>query len=112
MRKSKVITIEGRGEVTIKEVTPHAVYLAWSAQEGRMDEMLRLFDDAVDPGFDTVKTWYPSEIEAVVAGVLEVNSSFFGIAAMLKVDKALLEMLAAITTALPDAFAGSFKAAM
>ena len=32
MRQSKIITIEGRGEVTVKEVSPLAVYEAWGAE--------------------------------------------------------------------------------
>ena len=112
MRKIKVVQVEGRGEVTVKEVSPWGLYQAWNAGADKAGELLALLNDAVHPGFDEVRTWYPSELEQVVAGFLEVNEAFFGIAARLQLDGALREMLAALTNSLPAAFAASLKQAM
>lgn len=111
MRKVKVINIEGRGEVTVKEVSPYAVYQAWGESD-RLQALTRLFDDALSPSVADVKTWYSSEIEQVVAAFLEINSSFFGIARMLRADGLLNEMLVMISRHLPSAFVSSFSQAM
>lgn len=111
MRQSKIISIEGRGEITVKEVSPLAVYEAWGA-ENRLEEVKRLLEDALDPGFETIKTWYASEQEQVLTAFLEVNAAFFGIARALKVDGLLHEILTQIGSNLPAAFAASFKRAI
>lgn len=111
MRKSKIITIEGRGEVTIKEVSPYAVYQAWGSDD-RLKAIELLASDAIDPGLETVRGWYASEIEQVVSAFLEVNSSFFGIARQLKLDGLLNEIIKNLQTSLPGAFAASFNQAI
>jgi len=111
MRKVKVIQVEGRGEVTVKEVSPFAVYRAWSAED-RLEQLSALLEDSLQPSLEEVKTWYASEIEQVVDAWLKVNASFFGIAAMLKVDGVLREIVAAVTSSLPNAFAASLKQAI
>lgn len=111
MRQSKIISIEGRGEVTVKEVSPLAVYEAWGAED-RLSELKLLFDDALEPGFDVIKTWYASEQEQVVNALLEVNRSFFGLARALRVDGLLTEAMTRIKDSLPAAFAASFKRAI
>lgn len=111
MRQSKVITIEGRGEVIVKEVSPLAVYEAWGA-ENRLEELKRLLEDALDPGVETIKSWYASELEQVLTAFLEVNASFFGIARALKMDGLLGGILTQIGNSLPAAFAASFRRAI
>lgn len=111
MRQSKIITIEGRGEVTVKEVTPLAMYEAWGSKN-RLKELKKLLDDALDPGFEVIKTWYASEQEQVLNALLEVNQSFFGLARALKVDGLLTEAMTQIGSSLPVAFAASFKRAI
>lgn len=111
MRQSKIITVEGRGEVTVKEVTPLAVYQAWSA-ENRFEELKKLLEDALEPGFESIKGWYASEQEQVLTAFLEVNASFFGIARALKLDGTLVDLLKRISSSLPDVFAASFKQAI
>jgi len=111
MRKVKVINIEGRGEATVKEVSPWSVYQAWSSED-RSGELEKLLDDSLQPSFEQVKTWYASEIEQVVDAWLEVNAAFFGIAAKLKVDGVIKEMMAAVTNNLPSVFVDSLKQAM
>lgn len=111
MRQSKIITIEGRGEVTVKEVTPLAVYEAWAA-DNRLEELEKLLDDALEPGFGAIRGWYASEQEQVLTAFLEVNASFFGIARALKLDGPLVDLLRKIGSSLPDVFAASFRQAI
>ena len=111
MRQSKVITIEGRGEVTVKEISPLAVYESLNA-ENRLEEMVKLLDEAVEPGFETIKGWYASEQEQVLKGVLDVNAAFFGIARTLKLDGMLGEILKQIGENLPAVFAASYRQAI
>ena len=111
MRKVKVINVEGRGEVIVKEVSPHAVYQAWGETD-RLQSLERLLDDAVSPPVAEIKTWYSSEIEQVLSAWMEINSSFFGIARLLKADGLLAELLGTISKNLPSAFASSFSLAM
>jgi hypothetical protein len=111
MRKVKIITVEGRGEVTVKEVSPYAVFQAWGETD-RPAALQHLLDDALAPSFDQVKTWYSSEIEQVVSAFMEVNDSFFGIARQLKADGLLAELVQTISKHLPSAFVSSFNLAM
>ena len=111
MRKVKIIMVEGRGEVTVKEVSPWDVVQAWDDVE-RLGGIMRLLDGSLQPSLDEVKTWYASEIEQVVDAWLEVNASFFGIAAKLRLDGVVRETLAAMASSLPVAFASSLRQAM
>jgi hypothetical protein len=111
MRKSKIITIEGRGEITIKEVSPWAIYQAWQAKD-RMEDISTLLSDALQPSWELVRGWYPSEIEQVTSAFLEVNASFFAIARQLKLDGLLDEVMKTFAASLPAAFADSFSRAM
>ena len=111
MRKVKIITIADRGEVTLKEVSPMAVYTAWSETD-RLKAMEALVSDAVSPPVAEIKTWYASEIEEVLRAFLEVNNSFFGIARQLRMERLLDEMIKAVSGTLPSAFADSFNRAM
>ena len=111
MRKVKIIQVDGRGEVTVKEISAMAVYSAWSAED-RLGELRALMADAVTPSFDEIKAWYPSEIDQVVAAWMEVNDAFFVTAARLKLDGVLKEIVASVVNSLSAAFADSFKTAM
>lgn len=110
MRRVKIIQVEGRGEVTVKEVSGKALYNAWGAED-RLTELKALFADAVQPGFEEISAWYPSEIDQVVAAWMEVNDSFFSIAARLKVDGVLRQLLDTVASGLAAAFASSYDAA-
>ena len=111
MRKVKIITVEGRGEVTVKEVSPLAVYRAWDEKD-RLKAMNELVSDALSPSPYEIKGWYASEIGEVLKAFLEVNSSFFGIARTIKMDGLLDKMIKSVSETLPDAFVDSFKQAM
>ena len=111
MRQSKIIAIEGRGEVTVKEISPLAVYEALAA-ENRLEELEKLLDDALEPGFADIKTWYASEQEQVLKAVLDVNAAFFGIARTLKLDGMLGGILKQIGDNLPTVFAASYRRAI
>jgi len=111
MRKSKIITIEGRGEITIKEVSPWAVYQAWQAKD-RAEDMSALLTDALQPSWEKIRTWYPSEVEQITEAFMEVNASFFDLSRRLKLDGLLEEVMKTFASSLPDVFADSFKLAM
>lgn len=111
MRKSKIITIDGRGEVVVKEVSPFAVYQAWSGED-RLQAIEALAADALDPGLEVIRGWYASELQLVLAAFLEVNSAFFEIARQLGLDGLVGEVIGSLSTTLPSAFAASFKQAM
>ena len=111
MRKSKVVNIEGRGEVTVKEVSPWSVYQAWSAED-RLGSLEARASDAVSPGLDVIRSWYASELHLVLTAFLEVNSSFFEIARQLQLGGLLDEVIKSLSTTLPSAFASSFSQAM
>lgn len=112
MRKVKVINIEGRGEVTVKEVSPLGVWNS-TRKEGSWLEMLKtLADDAVSPSVAEIATWYPSEIEQVVDAFLEINSSFFVLARKLKVDGLLDNLIKETATSFQLLYADSSREAM
>jgi len=111
MRRSKIIEVEGRGEVTVKEVSPLVVYEAWQAED-RVTAMKRLADECIQPGFDDIRGWYASEIQQVVDAFFEANSAFFALARTLKVDGLLEKMVETVADSLPVAFADSFRAVM
>ena len=115
MRKSKIITIEGVGEITVKEVSPFALYQAMNAKDPVTD-MLALADNCIDLKRDKLYSLYASELEQLVDAFLEVNSSFLAIAAKLGVKDMLTEMLAGMLTevgkTLPQLFVNSYKEVM
>jgi len=88
-----------------------AVYRAWQ-EDDPVSSLMRLGDDAVQPGIDEIKDWYSSEIEQVMTAFMEVNKSFFGIARLLKMDGLMETVIRDLTTSLPAVFADSFSAAM
>ncbi len=110
-RKVKSIPIEGRGEVTVKEVTPWAVYTAFNSEDKKA-EIVTLLADAIDRPWDEIKTWYPSEQEVLLDGFMEVNKSFLSMASKLKVEKLLGTIVTQTLNDLPDVFASLFKQAM
>lgn len=114
MRKSKIVTLEGRGEVTVKEVTPRSVLDA--LQPGDLSAQIRvLFADAVDYQGDLLEL-YPSELELIVASLLEVNAGFFGIAERLRLTGVIGDVAgmfqAQLRRILPEAFAASYRQAI
>jgi len=111
MRRSKVVQVDGRGEVVVKEVSPWAIYQAWQADD-RIGELERLADECLDPGIAEIRTWYASEIEQVVDAWLEVNEAFFGIARKFRADGIVQGIMASLTECLPAVFADSFRSAM
>lgn len=108
MRRSKIITIDGRGEVVVKELSAWGVYTAWVADD-RLAELRALIDDAVQPGFDVIKNWYPSEQEEVLNAAFEVNRAFFGMARTLRVDGLLEGIVTQLVDNLPPAFVALFR---
>jgi hypothetical protein len=111
-RRVKVVQVEDRGEVTVKEVSPYGVWQAYQAKDDRIGQLVALLDDAVTPGFATIKTWYPSEQEQVIDAFLAVNSSFFEIARKLKVEGPITEIVKKLGSGLPELFADLFRKAM
>lgn len=112
MRKVKIITIEGLGEVTVKEVNPLAAFKAMSAKN-KVEELISLASDCITlPSGKELKTLYPSEIEQVVDAFLEVNSSFLSIAVKLSLKEVIVEMAGEALRFLPQTFASSYKVVM
>lgn len=112
MRKSKVISIEGVGEVMVKEVSPFAVYSALSAKN-KAEELEKLAAECIGmPEGKELKKLYSSEIEQVVDAVVEVNSSFLSVPAKLGLKSALAGMVSEISKTLPPLFADSYRTVM
>jgi len=111
-RRIKVINVDGRGEVTVKEVSPLGVWKASQGEGSWLELFKTMADDAVSPPVGEIVTWYPSEIEQVVDAFLAINSSFFVIARKLKVDGLLENLVAEMATGLQLLYADSSKAAM
>lgn len=111
MRKSKIVTIDGRGEITVKEVSPYAVYTVFTSKK-KEEEFLGLLRECIDKPIDEVKTWYSSELKVVIDAFLEVNDSFLDIAGKLGVEKTLRQMVSGIMQDLPELYAASYRLAM
>ena len=112
MRKAKIITIEGLGEVTIKEISPLAAYKAMDAADKIGEVMTIARDCIVMPTGKQLQELYPSEIEQIVDVFLEVNSSFFAIAEKLGIKGILESIKGEAGTILQQLFADSYKEVM
>ena len=111
MRRSKVIAIEGVGEITIKEVSPYAMYKAFD-HEKRIDEIKKLIGGCVDLPMDKILQLYPSELEVLTDGFLEVNSSFLAIAEKMGIKPTLGVIRDEIGRNLPRLLEASYAAVM
>ena len=111
MRKSKIITIENHGEITIKEVSPYAVYQALAA-DSKTRELLALAAECVSLPPEKLQTLYASEIEIIVDAFVEVNSSFVARAGKLGLKSVLSGIITEIVKNLPPLFAASLRQAM
>lgn len=124
MRKSKVIPLEvaGKKEVTVKEVSPYAMYKALLAED-KIGEIFALAENCIDLSREELQGLYPSEIEQLTDAFMEVNSSFLAVAdklglkdtLMLTANKALSTLPAiadGVLTNCPPLFASLFKEAM
>ncbi len=114
MRKSKIITLDSVGEITIKEVSPLALYQALT-QNDKVESLLVLAEECTGLRKDALVALYASDWEQLINAAKEVNSSFLAIAghlgikdfsmvktllqpAMGKVTEILLVVLEAIKT--------------
>lgn len=111
MRKSKIIPIEELGEVVIKEVSPFAVYSALSA-ENKTEEIIALIENCISLPREKMEKLYASEIEQIMDGFFEVNSSFLAIAEKLGIKTTLHKIASEASQSLPALFADSFKMVM
>lgn len=114
-RGSTIVTIPGRGEITVKEVSPMAVLTAMQAKD-IYAELRALIKDAIDYKDGDILALYPSELEQVVKAFLEVNKSFLTIADLLKVTGTVGDLASLIRekllSFLPQLFATSYKLAL
>lgn len=112
MRKAKIISIEGIGEVTVKEVTPFAICQAMTA-ENKIQEVMALATNCVVlPGEKKLQELYPSEIEQIIDTFMEVNSSFLSIAEKLAVKGLITEIVNRASKILLELFADSYSEVM
>lgn len=112
MRKSLIITVKDVGEVTVKEVSPFALYRALNSAD-KAGEMISLLTDCVDlPEGKRLQDLWPSEIEQIVESFVEVNSAFLGIADKLGLKGMLVGLSAMVTQNLPTLFAESYRQVM
>ncbi len=112
MRKAKIIPVEGVGEVTVKEVSPFALYMALNSAD-KVGEMISLLTDCIAlPGGKQLQGLWPSEILQIVTAFVGVNDSFLGIADKLGLKGALTGLLATVTQNLPKLFAESYRQVM
>lgn len=112
MRKVKIINIDGRGEVTVKEVSPLGVLSSENNQGSWLDRFKSLADDAVSPSVSEIATWYPSEQEEVLDAFLEINRSFFSMARKLKVEGLLNGAIEEMAKTFQQQFADLSRVAM
>jgi hypothetical protein len=112
MRKARIITIEGLGEVTVKEISPLAAYKAMDATDKIGEVMAIARDCVVMPSGKELQDLYPSEIEQIVDVFLEVNSSFFAIAEKLGIKGILESIKTEAGTILQQLFAESYREVM
>ena len=115
-RKSKIITIDGLGEVTVKEVSPFAAYNAMLAKN-KIDELKKLAAECISmPEGKDLKKLYASEIEQVIDAFVEVNSSFLAVAGKLKLKAAIAtiteEVVSELSKVLPQVYVDSYKKVM
>lgn len=111
MRQVKIVNVEGRGEVTVKEVSVNAVIRAWQAGD-RLAELKTVLADALDPSPEVIATWYPSEIDQVLEALMEVNQSFFRSAARLNLDAPLRQVWNSAVNELSGLFSALFRQAI
>lgn len=115
MRKAKIVNIDGLGEVTVKEISPFAIYKALSA-ENKVQEISTLFLESVSLSKEKMQGLYASEIEQLVDAYIEVNSSFLAITGKLKLEAVIVtmmtEVLNKLSTVLPGVFVDSYKKVM
>lgn len=111
MRQVKIVNVEGRGEVTVKEISVMAVIAAWQAGD-RLAELRAVLSDALEPDLEVVSTWYPSEIDQVLEALMEVNRAFFRSAARLGLDAPLREIWNSAVNELSGLFSALFRQAI
>jgi len=111
MRKSQIITIAGLGEVTVKEVSPLAVYRALSAKN-KVEEITGLAVDCLSLSREQLEKLYPSEIEQIIEAVVEVNSAFLTIADRFGLKEPLSAMAREMIENLSRLFVGSYRQVM
>lgn len=124
MRKSKVIPLEvaGKKEVTVKEVSPYAVYKALLA-DNKIEGIMAIAENCVDLSRGQLQELYASEIEEITDAFLEVNSSFLAVADRLGLKETLCQVVSKVLDGAPilidemlknypPVFSASFKAAM
>lgn len=102
MRKSKVIPLEvaGKKEVTVKEVTPYAVYQALSSGN-KFEGIIALAENCTDLSREQLQDLYASEIEQLTGAFLEVNSSFLAVADMLGLKQTLHQVISKLLGGIP-----------
>lgn len=110
-RKAKIITIEGIGEVTVKEVSPLAIVLAMK-EKNPVAEMRALVCDCISLPPDKAAALYSSEIEQIVDAFLEVNNSFFAVVDKLGLRAALGDLVQEMLLSLVSLFADSYRHVM
>ena len=114
-RGSTIVTIAGRGEITVKEVSPMAVLQAMQAKDAYA-ELRVLINDAVEFKDGDILALYPSELEQVVRAFLEVNKSFLTIADLLRISGMVGDLgnliKEKLLSFLPDLFATSYRLAL
>ncbi|PIE72292.1 MAG: hypothetical protein CSA20_08490 [Deltaproteobacteria bacterium] len=111
MRRSRIVNIEGVGEVTVKEVSPMALYKAVTA-DNRVEALMAMVDECVSLDRARLESLYASELEQLIDGIREVNSSFFSLADKLGIAKPIMEVAAELTGSLPPLFVGLFREGM
>lgn len=124
MRKSKIIPLEvaGKKEVTVKEVSPYAVYKALLAED-KVEGIMALAENCIDLSRQQLQELYSSEIEELTDAFLEVNSSFLAVADKLGIKETLSQAVGKVLSNMPTivdellknyppVFASLFKEAM
>ncbi len=111
MRKSKIINIEGVGEITVKEASPFAVYKAGTAKN-RVEAIKALALECIDLSEEKMENLYASEVEQLIDAFMEVNNSFLAIADKLGLKPTLIAIVVEISKILPPVFADLYKQVM
>lgn len=101
-RKSKIIplVLGEKKEVTVKEVSPFAVYTALTSAD-KIGSIMAIATECTDLSLPQLQGLYSSEIEDLTKALLEVNSSFLTVAELLGLKETIVQAILQVRGGVP-----------